>query len=257
MTADEVTRIRNPATPDNWTHEGRSKKPYSVLASTESVRAYSHPPGITMNGATAMQPFLTSEAELGVVPQGIPDVASNNDAVLLRRIACADQNAMRVLFSNHRIAIYRFALRFLHDRALAEDVTSEVFLEVWRNASRFEGRSTVLTWILAIARHKALSARRFEPVEIENKVESNAEVPEELDAALLERDRACVLRRCIGKLSDEHREIIDLVYYQDQPLTSIASTLGIPHNTAKTRVFYARKRLADELKTEGMDWAVL
>ena len=166
-----------------------------------------------------MQTLLAYDAKLGPAPQGIPDARANNDAVLLGRIARGDKNAMRVLFSNHRVAVYRFALRFLRDRAIAEDVTSEVFLAVWCNASRFEKRSTVLTWILAITRHKALSARRFEPIEIGNEmVESNSEGPEEPDASLQERDRASVLRRCIGKLSDEHREIIDLVYYQELPL---------------------------------------
>lgn len=178
--------------------------------------------------------------------------------MLLARVARGDKNAMRVLFSNHRVAVYRFVLRFLQDRALAEDVTSEVFLEVWRSAGRFEGRSAAATWILGIARHKALSARRFTHVELEEEmVEANGEGPDAPDAAVQQQDRASVLRKCISKLSDEHREVIDLVYYQEQSVASVATILGVPRNTAKTRVFYARKRLAEELRNSGVDWAVL
>src|SRR5258707_13164149 len=71
-----------------------------------------------------------------------------------------DQLAMRTLFARHRVPIYRWLLRIVHDETLAEDLLSDVFLDVWRQAAAFEGRSSVSTWLLAIARHKALSARR-------------------------------------------------------------------------------------------------
>jgi RNA polymerase sigma-70 factor, ECF subfamily len=82
------------------------------------------------------------------------------DEMLIRRIAVGDQVAMRTLFARHRIALYRWLLRLVGDQALAEDVLSELFLDVWRQAASFEARSSVSTWLLAIARHKALSARR-------------------------------------------------------------------------------------------------
>src|SRR5215475_10600738 len=84
---------------------------------------------------------------------------NTEDAVLMSRIAAGDEAAMHGLFSRHNIAVYRFLLQQLRDKALAEEVTSEVFLDVWRHPRGFEGRSTVLTWILANARRKALSAR--------------------------------------------------------------------------------------------------
>src|SRR5215475_881669 len=81
------------------------------------------------------------------------------DTVLVRRVAAADRTAMQTLFSRHHVAVYRFVLQRLRDKALAEDVTGEVFVEVWQHAGQFEGRSTVVTWMLAIARRKILSAR--------------------------------------------------------------------------------------------------
>jgi RNA polymerase sigma-70 factor (ECF subfamily) len=83
-----------------------------------------------------------------------------SDEVLIRRIAGGDQLAMQTLFVRHRVALYRWLLRLVGDEALAEDLLSDVFLDVWRQAAKFEARSSVSTWLLAIARYKTLSARR-------------------------------------------------------------------------------------------------
>src|SRR6188472_4662345 len=85
---------------------------------------------------------------------------NSSDELLIERIAQGDQLAMRTLFGRHRVALYRWLLRLVGDEALAEDLLSEVFLDVWRQAAKFEARSSVSTWLLAIARYKALSARR-------------------------------------------------------------------------------------------------
>src|SRR3984893_613725 len=88
---------------------------------------------------------------------------SSSDEMLIRRIAEGDQLAMRTLFGRHRVPLYRWLLRLVGDEALAEDLLSDVFLDVWRQAAAFEARSSVSTWLLAIARYKALSARRRRP----------------------------------------------------------------------------------------------
>jgi len=72
---------------------------------------------------------------------------------------------MQVLFARHHVRVYRFVLRLVREEATAEDLISEVFLDVWRQANRFEGRSAVSTWLLAIARFKALSILRRRPEE--------------------------------------------------------------------------------------------
>ena len=87
-----------------------------------------------------------------------PIDASASDEVLVRAIGQGDRAAMGVLFRRHQTRIYRFILRMVRDSASAEDVLSDVFLSVWRHADRFAGRSSVSTWLLGIARHKALTA---------------------------------------------------------------------------------------------------
>jgi RNA polymerase sigma-70 factor (ECF subfamily) len=185
-----------------------------------------------------------------------PRPSASADAVLLDRVASGDKAAMHALFSHHQVRVYRYVLRYLRNAALAEDVTSEVFLDVWRCASRFEGRSTVSTWILAIARHKAFSARPRPADQVqldEDAVEAVEDHGCRPDASSEAMDRSKILRKCLATLSPDHREIIDLVYYQEQSIESVARLLGIPRNTAKTRVFYARKRLSEELKKAGVD----
>src|SRR6516165_4761559 len=85
---------------------------------------------------------------------------TSSDETLIRRIAGGDQLAMRTLFARHRVPLYRWLLRIVRDETLAEDLLSDVFLDVWRQAASYKGRASVSTWLLAIARHKALSARR-------------------------------------------------------------------------------------------------
>src|SRR5262249_12574049 len=86
--------------------------------------------------------------------------AAPSDYELIQDIASGDRLAMRSLFARHRVPVYRWLLRIVRDASLAEDLLSETFLEAWRQAERFEARSSVATWLLAIARHRAISALR-------------------------------------------------------------------------------------------------
>jgi RNA polymerase sigma-70 factor (ECF subfamily) len=180
---------------------------------------------------------------------------TTSDEVLIVRIAGGDRLAMQVLFARHHVRVYRFVLRLVRNEATAEDLISDVFLDVWRQAGKFEGRSAVSTWMLSIARFKALSALRRKPEqeldeETAEQIEDRADNPE---VALAKKDKAAVLRRALSKLSAEHREIVDLVYYHEKSVEEVAGIVGIPEATVKTRMFYARKKLSEILKEQGID----
>jgi RNA polymerase sigma-70 factor, ECF subfamily len=130
---------------------------------------------------------------------------------------------------------------------LAEDLLSEVFLDVWRQAGRFECRSSVSTWLMSIARHKALSARRRRTeAELDEKTEATVADPaNDPEVALQQKNRDELLRRALTRLSREHREVIDLVDYHEKPVDEVAQILDVPPATVKTRMFYARKKLAE------------
>src|SRR6202158_224320 len=92
--------------------------------------------------------------------QGIIAAQATSDEMLLESIADCSRTAMHILYSRHHVRVYRFILRIMRDATMAEDLASQVFLDVWRTASQFEGRSQVSTWLLSIARFKALTALR-------------------------------------------------------------------------------------------------
>jgi RNA polymerase sigma-70 factor, ECF subfamily len=177
------------------------------------------------------------------------------DVDLVVRIADGDELAMRVLYARHQLKIYRFVLRLVRDEMAAEDTISEVFLDVWRQAGRFEGRSSVTTWLLAMARNKAWSAlrKRREAGIDEGVAEQLEDESDDPEVVAQKADKGAAMRRCIERLTVDHREVIDLVYYQETTLEEVAVILDIPENTVKTRLFHARKKLSELLKDAGID----
>src|SRR6195256_4303549 len=106
--------------------------------------------------------------------KNIAAARATSDEMLLESIAQGGRTAMHILYSRHNVRIYRFVLRIVRDTTMAEDLTSQVFLDVWRTARQFEGRSQVSTWLLSIARFKALTAlrqRRHEDIDQEDVLE--------------------------------------------------------------------------------------
>jgi RNA polymerase sigma-70 factor (ECF subfamily) len=180
---------------------------------------------------------------------------ATSDEVLISRIAAGDRLAMQVLFARHHVKVYRFVLRLVSNPTTAEDLISEVFLDVWRQASRFEARSQVSTWLLAIARFKSLSALRKRPEEAldDDKAAAIEDTADDPEVTAQKKDKSEALRKCLAQLSPDHREIIDLVYYHEKSVEEVAEIVGIPEATVKTRMFYARKKLSELLKNSGVD----
>jgi RNA polymerase sigma-70 factor (ECF subfamily) len=198
----------------------------------------------------ARSPFTVSRPEKAS--------ASGTDAELIERIAAADTQAMRALTARYNVRVFRYVLRMVNDRTLAEDLVSETFFEVWQHANRFEQRAKVLTWILAIARHKAMGALRHRRVHEDlDEAHAVADPTENAEALWDKADRTKVIRHCLAKLSESHREVLDLAYYHEQPIESVARIIGVPLNTVKTRMFYARKHLAGLLAEAGIDRAAI
>jgi len=187
--------------------------------------------------------------------QSIIAAQATSDDMLLESIAGGNRTSMHILYCRHNVRVYRFILRIVRDATAAEDLVSQVFLDVWRTAGQFQGRSQVSTWLLSIARFKALTAmrqRRFEDIDQEDvrQIPDDCETPE---TSLDRSDTSAILRACVQKLSPAHREIITLVYYHEKSVEEVGQIIGIPQSTVKTRMFYARKQLADLLKGCGVD----
>ena len=159
-----------------------------------------------------------------------------SDRELVDRVAKGDRAAVRLLFMRHHARVYRFVARQTGSESMADDIANEVFLELWRQAPAFEGRSEVSTWLLGIARFKSLSAlRKRKEVWIDD--DDAAAVPDTADTpevAVMKDDKAAALRRMVNALPEEHRTVIDLAYYHAKSVIEIGEILSIPVATVKT-----------------------
>jgi RNA polymerase sigma-70 factor, ECF subfamily len=176
-----------------------------------------------------------------------------SDQALVRAIAGGSKRAMQVFYRRHNVRVYRFVLRLSNDASLAEDLVSEVFFAVWRQAGGFKSKSQVSTWLLAIARNKALSAlsrRLGEPLS-DDFADLIADPAGDAETMIDNQDRSATIRKCLSQLSSDHREVIDLVYYHEKTVEEVAEIVRVPANTVKTRMFYARKHLQKLFTASG------
>jgi RNA polymerase sigma-70 factor (ECF subfamily) len=184
-----------------------------------------------------------------------PDSGEATDAALIESIRKGDQAALQALFLRHSRRVYSYALRLTRNTTIAEETVSDVFLEVWGSAASYAGRSQVSTWLLGIARHKALSAlRQNRELQLDDRIavaiEDPADNPEQI---LLNRSRASTIERCIGQLPQSQREVVDLFYLRETPIAQVVAMVGAPENTVKTRMYYARCRMAKLLAQAGIE----
>jgi len=183
-----------------------------------------------------------------------PSVKIRTDETLIALIASHDRNAMRDLFVRHSARVFRFLARAVNDAAAAEDLLNEVFLDIWRHAGQFEGRSKVSTWILAIAHFKAAAWRRRRTSDQleDGAVEAIEDLADGPEVVAQRQSSGAVIRECLKLLSPAHRTILDLIYYHEQSIAEVARIIGVPENTVKTRAYYARKCLEQLLAERGI-----
>jgi RNA polymerase sigma-70 factor, ECF subfamily len=179
------------------------------------------------------------------------------DAALIESIAEGNKRALQVLLARHNQRVYRFVWRLTQDASAAEDIASEVFFEVWRSADRFQSKSTVSTWLLAIARNKAIAMlRRRKHEELDDdEAAAIADPSSDPEGALDKKNHSALLQRSLTELSPVHRQVIDLVYYHEKSIAEVAEIVDAPQNTVKTRMFHARKQLARLLANEDIQTA--
>ena len=172
-----------------------------------------------------------------------------SDKALVQLMADEDKRALRLLYVRHHDRLRRFVLRLTGNESTAEEVVNEVFLEAWRHAGEFEGRSQVATWLMSIARFKAISeCRRRSEAQLDERVAAVIEEPSDTPAISMDkRERSDILQKCLAKLTPLHREVISLIYYQGRKIEEVAQFTGAPINTVKTRMHHARNRMAELL----------
>jgi len=179
------------------------------------------------------QPTVTGKAQI--------------DTLLLKRISIGDRDAFTELYKSYQPRLIKFCSRILkNDVALAADIADEAMIEVWKSAGTFSGRSLPSTWIHSIARFRLIGYLRKNKELLQDDNPEWLNIEDEalpVDIEIDNDDRNDEIADSLGKLSDKHREVIELVYYKELSIKDIAAMLKISENTVKTRMFYARAKL--------------
>ncbi len=182
---------------------------------------------------------------------------ATDEARLLERIRRGDTDGAAELFERYAPSILRFADRMLSNRALAEEVTQEVFLKVISRAHQYDGRAGVASWLFAIAANACRDRRRRERraavVPLEAVPEPHAR-GEGIEASIASDERRRAVRRALGGLSEEQREALVLARYHGMPYAENAETLGISVGAVKTRVFRAVEALKHHFSEGENSW---
>jgi RNA polymerase sigma-70 factor (ECF subfamily) len=173
------------------------------------------------------------------------------DRALLIAVRAGDRRAFAELYRRYATRVFTYVRNIVRDERSAEELVIDTMTAVWRGAADFRGGSRVSSWILGIARYKAIDAARIRertpesvPLEDSSSLEAGGLTP--FESAFLHQ-RGAIARRALAQLSEEHREALFLAYYKDLPYQVIARCLDIPENSVKSRVYCARQALKKRL----------
>jgi RNA polymerase sigma-70 factor (ECF subfamily) len=180
-------------------------------------------------------------------------------SALIARVADGDRSALATLYDATSSLVFSLALRILRDRAAAEDVTIEVFMQVYSHAVGYQpDRGTPTGWLLTLARSRAIDRRRADAnrAEREDPIEATAPLvasdpdPEEASSAA---ERRRLARAALASLAPEQRQVIEIAYFTGQSHGDIAARLGLPLGTVKTRIRTGMARLRSLLAPLGAE----
>jgi RNA polymerase sigma-70 factor, ECF subfamily len=175
------------------------------------------------------------------------------DGQLVELVAGNDADALEALYDRYGKVAYSLARRILADATLAQDVVQEVFLSLWRNAGRFDaGRGTVATYLLSMTHHRAVDAvrreenlRRWRTTDevLEFAPDPGSGVEDEVEAS----ERRAQVRAALAELPPAQREALALAYFGGYTQREVASLVGVPLGTVKTRMAAGMRKLKDSL----------
>jgi RNA polymerase sigma-70 factor (ECF subfamily) len=169
----------------------------------------------------------------------------DTDAALIERIAAEDRRAVAELYARHQRPLFRYLSQLTPDHGLAEEILQDTIVAVWQGAGAFEGRSAVRTWLFAIARRQAHNAlrRRGLPSTGEDALEDLEDAEPGPEERALRQSDAEDVQRALARLPLIHREVVVLNFVNGLRYDEIATVLGVPEGTVKSRLSNARRGL--------------
>ena len=179
---------------------------------------------------------------MGMYAQPAPAV---DERQITRRIAAGDREALSELYAHYQRVLFSYLLQLTPDYGLAEEILQDTLVAVWKSAHRFEGRSSLQTWLIGIARRQAHNTLRQHKLslagesEMEELVATDPE-PEAFTLASIARDE---LAETFGQLAPLHREVLVLIFVHELSYQETAAILEVPVGTVKSRICNARRAL--------------
>jgi RNA polymerase sigma-70 factor (ECF subfamily) len=164
---------------------------------------------------------------------------------MIRRIACGERDALNELYACYRRPLFNYLLQLTPDYGLAEEILQDTMIAVWKSAHSYEGRSSVQTWLIGIARrqaHNTLRQRKLplaDESEMEGLIAPDPE-PEDITLASVARDE---LIEAFRKLAPTHREVLVLIFLQELSYQETATILNVAVGTVKSRLSNAKRAL--------------
>ncbi len=182
------------------------------------------------------------------------DYSKLDDPALVALIARRDEGALSVLYDRYSRLAFSLALRIVGERSLADEITADAFVSVWRAAGSFtEERGRFVTWLLSVVRHRAIDEIRRLNVRPEgsavdlNEALQSTTYPDGLDDVVDVHQRQAVVRAALAALPAPQREALELAYFGGLTQQEIADKTGTPLGTIKTRMRLGLLKLRDEL----------
>jgi RNA polymerase sigma-70 factor (ECF subfamily) len=181
----------------------------------------------------------------------MPEHSHDPDIALVQAMAAGEVSALNELYTLHGANLLNYLTSILHDRALAEEVLQDVMLAVWEHAASFRGESKVRTWLLTIARHRAINAqRRLSPDFVPLDEEATAADTSPIEK-VERRTQQQALQAAIRQLPPFHQEILVLIFYHQLSGPEVAEVLGVTVGTVKSRLHRAKEMLRRVLVAMG------
>ncbi len=183
------------------------------------------------------------------------EARADPESLWIQQIVEGDRGAFEKLYQAYQARLFRYLFRMVGDENTAEELTNDVMVAVWKGAASYRAQSKPSTWLFGIAHHKALNElRRRRPPTVEVETVRELAAPGRGPEGSVEREQVhrSVLR-ALQQLSAEHREVVELTFYQGCSYQEIAEIMQCPVNTVKTRMFYAKKRLQEVLESQAKE----
>ena len=201
-----------------------------------------------------MAPILNPEASLSDYTYKGKPLSSFEDTKILKLVNEGHEDAFAELYHRYSSDIFSYTFRLVSNPAIADDLIQEVFVAVWQGADRFQGNSSIKTWLFRIAHNKTMSWLRShyreQELEQDESLISDAELLPDVQSML--NWRAEMIQQALGELRPNHRSVVELFYFTGLSYQDISKVVGCPVGTVKSRMSHALQHLNNILLNFGL-----